>query len=92
MFIKVPATRNKITPVKKTVPVPRNKIATLDSGIASKAHVATHYGSYLTIMSASGLELYDKSTESKPQRLVCVYPGTAFIVDSSDDDLQIFRI
>jgi hypothetical protein len=44
MFIKVPATRSKITPVKKTVPVPHNKVATLDSGIANKKLVATYFG------------------------------------------------
>jgi hypothetical protein len=83
--------QNKITPVKKTVPVPHNKVATLDGGIANKKLVATYFGQYCTIMSERGLELYDKPTEGQLQRLICIYPADRFIVSSSDSDLEIYR-
>jgi hypothetical protein len=91
MFIKVPATRSKITPVKKPVPATRNKVSTHDGWLANKKLVATYFGQYCTIMSARGLEFYDRPTEGQPQRLICVYPGEKFIVESSDSDLQIYR-
>ena len=81
--------RNKIVATRnKTCPAPRSKVATSDIGMVRKTHVATYFGEYFTIMSARGLELYDKS---EPQRLVCIYPGEKFIIDSSDDDLEIYR-
>jgi hypothetical protein len=36
MFIKVPATRSKITPVKKNVPAPHNEVATRNIDMAKK--------------------------------------------------------
>jgi hypothetical protein len=60
-----------------------------DSGIANKTLVATYYSAdYVTITTSRGLELYDKSC---PQRLICIYPGERFIIDSSDDDMEIYR-
>jgi hypothetical protein len=65
---------------------PRNKIIATNN----KKHVATYFGSeYFTSISARGLEIYNKS---QPQKLVCVYPGTKFIVESSDVEVKIFRI
>jgi hypothetical protein len=78
--------------IKKTVPVPHNNVAALDSGIANKKHIATyHSAEYFTVTSERGLEIYDKSTETQPPKLVCVYPGDRFIVSSSDSDLEIYR-
>jgi hypothetical protein len=61
-FYKVRADSNK------TAPVTHNKVDTLDSDIAKKEHIATYYSAdYVTITTARGLELYDKS---EPKRLV----------------------
>ena len=76
------------SPRNKTVPLPR-KVATRDIDMARKEHVATYFSSqYVTITTSRGLEMYDKS---EPKRLICIYPGEKFIIDSSDDDLEIYR-
>jgi hypothetical protein len=74
------------------VPVPHNEVSTLDSDVAKKELVATYYSAQcLTITTARGLELYDKNTETQQARLVCIFHGGKFFVESSDDDMLIYR-
>jgi hypothetical protein len=86
--------RNKIiTDSKKACvcPVPRN-ISTRDN-LARRTHVATYYGSeYSSLREVDDLKIFDESNESQPPKLVCVYPGSAFIAENGSDELKVFWV
>jgi hypothetical protein len=86
--------RNKIIPASKNTcacPVPR-KVSTLDN-LARRTHLATYYGSeYSSLREVDDLKIFDESNESQPPKLVCVYPGSAFIAENSSDELKVFWV
>jgi hypothetical protein len=87
--------RNKIVTASKktcTCPVPR-KVITRDSGMARRTHVATYYGSeYSSLREVDDLKIFDESNENQPPKLVCVYPGSAFIAENGSDEVKIFLV
>jgi hypothetical protein len=86
--------RNKIiTDSKKACacPVP-SKVSTIDN-LARRTHVATYYGAeYSSLREVDDLKIFDESNESQPPKLVCVYPGSAFIAENGSDELKVFWV
>ena len=86
--------RNKIISASKKTcvcPVPRN-ISTRDN-LARRTNVATYYGSeYSSLREVDDLKIFDESNESQPPKLVCVYPGSAFIAENGSDELKVFWV
>jgi hypothetical protein len=87
--------RNKIIPASKkacTCPVPR-KVITRDSNMARKTHIATYFGSeYSCLREVDDLKILDNANENQPPKLVCVYPGSAFVAESGSNELKVFLI
>jgi hypothetical protein len=84
-------------PIKTTT---RTKIIK-DSGLARKTsvidnlarrtHVSTYFGSeYSSLREVDDLKIFDNSNDSQPPKLVCVYPGSAFICENESDVLKVF--
>jgi hypothetical protein len=86
--------RNKIIPASKKAcacPVPR-KASTRDN-LARRTHVATYFGSeYSSLREVDDLKIFDNSNESQPPKLVCVYPGSAFVAENGSNELKVFWI
>jgi hypothetical protein len=86
--------RNKIIPASKKAcacPVP-SKVSTRDN-LARRTNVATYYGSeYSSLREVDDLKIFDESNESQPPKLVCVYPGSAFIAENGSDELKVFWV
>ena len=86
--------RNKIIPAGKKAcacPVPR-KVGTRDN-LARRTHVATYYGSeYSSLREVDDLKIFDNSNDSQPPKLVCVYPGSAFIAENGSNELKVFWV
>jgi hypothetical protein len=79
----------------------RTKIAVKDCGLARKTsvsdnlarrtHVSTYFGSeYSSIREVDDLKIFDNSNDNQPPKLVCVYPGSAFICENESDVLKVF--
>jgi hypothetical protein len=89
--------RNKIIPASKKAcacPAPRNVI-THDSNMARKTHIATYFGSdseYSFIREVDDLKIFDNANESQPPKLVCVYPGKAFVAEYDSNELNVYWI
>jgi hypothetical protein len=87
--------RNKIIPASKkacTCPVPR-KVITRDSNMARKTHIATYFGSeYSSLREVDDLKIFDNANENQPPKLVCVFPGSAFVAESESNELKVFLI
>ena len=72
---------------------PKRKTNVRDSGLARKTHVATYFGSeYSSLREVHDLKIFDCSNESQPPKLVCVYPGTAFVAENGPSELKVFWI
>ena len=86
--------RNKIIPAGKKAcacPVPR-KVSTRDN-LARRTNVAKYYGSnYSSLREVEDLKIFDNSNDSQPPKLVCVYPGTAFLAENGSDELKVFWV
>jgi hypothetical protein len=77
-----------------TCPVPR-KVSTRDSNMARKTHIATYFGSdseYSFIREVDDLKIFDNSDEGQPPKLVCVYPGKAFVAEYDSNELNVYWI
>jgi hypothetical protein len=87
--------RNKIIPASKKTcacPVPR-KVSTRDSNMARRTHVATYFGpEFSSLREVDDLKIFDESNESQPPKLVCVYPGTAFLAENGSNELKVFWV
>jgi hypothetical protein len=81
----------------------RTKIAVKDCGFARKTsvidnfarrtHVSTYFGAnYSSLRDVDDLKIFDNSNESKPPKLVCVYPGSGFIAENEPDEVKIFLV
>jgi hypothetical protein len=81
----------------------RTKIAVKDCGLARKTsvsdnfarrtHVSTYFGAeYRSLREVDDLKIFDESNDSQPPKLVCVYPGTAFICENGPDELKVFWV
>jgi hypothetical protein len=86
--------RNKIIPASKKAcacPVP-SKVSTRDN-LARRTNVATYYGSeYSSLREVDDLKIFDNSNDSQPPKLVCVYPGSAFIAENGSNELKVFWV
>ena len=87
--------RNKIIPASKKTcacPVPR-KVSTHNSNMARKTHIATYFGSeYSSLREVDDLKIFDNANENQPPKLVCVFPGSAFVAESGSNELKVFLI
>jgi hypothetical protein len=86
--------RNKIIPASKKAcacPVP-SKVSTRDN-LARRTNVATYYGSeYSSLREVDDLKIFDNSNDSQPPKLVCVYPGSAFVAENGSNELKVFWV
>jgi hypothetical protein len=79
-------------PINKIIPTPR-KIITRDSGMARRTHVASFYGSeYSTLREIDDLKVFDNSNETQPPKLVCIFPGSAFVAENGPNEVKIFLV
>jgi hypothetical protein len=87
---------NKIIPAKPKAcacPVPTKKVIVRDSGMARRTHLASFYGQeYSTLREVEDLKVFDNSNESQPPKLVCVFPGSGFVVENESDGVKIFLV
>jgi hypothetical protein len=80
------------TPRKMVSTAPRSKVSTRDN-LSRKTNVATYFGSeYSSLREVDDLKICDNSNESQPPKLVCVYPGTAFLAENGSDELKVFWV
>ena len=86
--------RNKIIADSKKAcacPVP-SKVSTRDN-LARRTNVATYYGSeYSSLREVDDLKIFDNSNDSQPPKLVCVYPGSAFVAENGSNELKVFWV
>ena len=55
--------------------------------------MATYFGSeYSSLREVDDLKIFDESNETQPPKLVCVYPGSAFIAENGSDEIKIFLV
>jgi hypothetical protein len=87
--------RDKIIPASKACacPTPTKKVSASDSSMARRTHVASFYGGeYSTLREVDDLKVFDNSNESQPPKLVCVFPGSAFVAENSPNEVQVFLV
>jgi hypothetical protein len=59
--------------------------------LARKTHVSTYFGSeYTSLREVDDLQIFDNSNDNQPPKLVCVYPGSAFICENAPDQLMVY--
>ena len=80
---------------KTTCPSTRAKsqIKVKDSGMARKQLVAIYFGAeYSSLREVDDLKIFDNSNESQPPKLVCAFPGSAFICENGSDELKVYWV
>jgi hypothetical protein len=66
-------------------------IKPIRDNMARKTLVATYFGpEYSSLREVQDLKIFDCSNESQPPKLVCVFPGSAFICENESDVLKVF--
>jgi hypothetical protein len=61
--------------------------------MARRTHIASFYGvGYSTIREVDDLKVMDSSNETQPAKLVCVFPGSAFVAENESDGVKIFLV
>jgi hypothetical protein len=90
-LIDTPRTKSA-APINKIISIPL-KIITRDSGMSRRTHVDTYIGAeYSSLREVDDLKIFDESNESQPPKLVCVYPGSAFVAENGNSELKIFLV
>ena len=65
----------------------------VSDNLARRTHVSTYFGSeYSSLREVDDLKIFDNSNEIQPPKLVCVYPGSAFICENESDVLKVFWV
>jgi hypothetical protein len=55
--------------------------------------VAIYFGAeYSSLREVDDLKIFDNSNAEQPPKLVCAFPGTAFICENWSDELKVFWV
>lgn len=84
--------RMRAEDVKPSVKPPvKPVVKSIRDNMARKTLVATYFGpEYESLRSVDDLQVFDCSNESQPPKLVCSYPGSAFIAESGSNELCVY--
>jgi hypothetical protein len=74
-------------------PAVKPVIKTISDNMARKTLVSTYFGSeYSSLREVDDLKIFDESNESQPPKLVCVFPGSAFVAENGSNELCVYWV